>query len=158
MRVVSGIPMSLRRKITLGIVLTLLGTGAYIGYQVLYTWYHIPEAYAAWDTGQLLVKYMQVNQNRWPSSWDDLVTVVNTEAGSHITLYGARAGDKNYALSLRKKVSIDWKFDPSRSDQASPVARADGGKFPIVWHGGEPNDMVHAYLKAAGSTNAHQPR
>ena len=150
--------MSLRRKITIGIVLTILGAGTYIGYRVLYTWYHIPEAYAAWDTGQLLVKYMQINQNRWPSSWDDLVTVMNTEAGSRMTLYGATAGDTNYALSLRRKVAVDWKFDPSRSDQASPVTRVDGGKFPIVWQGAEPNEMVHAYLKGAGSTNAHQHR
>jgi len=150
--------MSLRRKITVGIVLTILGTGAYIGYQVLYTWYHIPEAYAAWDTGQLLVKYMQVNQDRWPTSWDDLVTVMNTEAGSQMTLYGASAGDTNYVLSLRKKVAINWKFDPSYSDQASAVTRPDGGKFPIVWRHGEPNEMVRAYLKSAGSTNAHHLR
>jgi hypothetical protein len=150
--------MSLRRKVTIAIALTILGGGAYLGYRVLYTWWHIPEAYAAWDTGQLLVKYMQVNQNRWPASWDDLVTVMNTEAGPRLTLYGATAGDTNYVLSLRKTVAVDWKFDPSESSPASPVTRRAGGKFPIVWQGAEPNEMVRAYLRAAGDTNGPQFR
>ena len=95
--------MSLRRKITFGIVLTIFGIATYIVYGVIYTWRHIPEAYAAWDTGQMLIKYMQVHQNRWPSSWEDLITVMNTESGSQTTLYGSRAGDTNYALSLRER-------------------------------------------------------
>ena len=150
--------MSLRRKITIAVVLTVLGAGGYLGYRFLYVAGNIPEAYAAWDTGQLLVKYMQVNQNRWPTSWEDLVTVMNMEAGSQMTLYGANAGYTNYVLTLHNKVAINWKFDPSRSDQVAPVTRPSGGSFPIVWEHGEPNEMVRAYLKAAGTTNAHQPR
>jgi len=155
--IVTGMPMSLHRKIIVGLVLTIVGIATYVGYSVIYTWRHIPEAYAAWDAGQLLVKYMQLHQDRWPTSWDDLLTVMNTESGSQMTLYGSRAGDTNYAFALRRKVAIDWKFDPLRGDHGSPVTRPNGTKFPIVWEGAEPNEMVHRHLMAS-ITNAPRIR
>jgi hypothetical protein len=101
--------------------------------------------------GQLIVKYMQVHQNRWPSSWDDLVTV-KTEAGSQMMLYGASAGDTDYLVSLRKKVAIDWKFDPSRGGQSSSVTRPDGTRFPIIWEGAGPNDCFGLRVLAGVGT------
>ncbi len=148
--------MSLRRTITVALVLAIFGVAAYFGYGVIYTWWHIREAYGAWDTGQLLVKYMQMHQDRWPSSWDDLLTVMNTESGSEMKLFGASAGDTNYARSLRAKVSVNWKWDPTHADDASPVTRADGTKFPIVWQGAEPNEMIRAHLKAEMSANSNR--
>lgn len=153
--------MSLRRKITVAIVVTIFGVVAYLGCVIAYTVYtvrHVPEAYAAWDTGTLLVEYMKSHDRKWPSSWDDLLSVMNGDPGSPIMLRGAQAGDTNYALSLRKMVAIDWKFDPSQNDQRSPVTRLDGTKFPIVWHGAEPNKMVRAYLEASKNTNAPKLR
>ena len=153
--------MSLRRKITVAIVVTIFGILAYFGCVIAYTVStvrHIPEAYAAWDTGTLLVEYMKSHDGRWPSSWDELLSVMSSDSGSQIMLRGSQAGDTNYALSLRKMVAIDWKFDPAQNDQRSPVTRPNGTKFPVVWQGAEPNKMVRAYLKARINTNAPKLR
>ena len=150
-RSVSGSPMSLRRKLILGVAVTLASVGVYYACRVLYTLRHIPEAYAAWDTGQLLVKYMQMHEDRWPSSWDDLLSVVSTESGPQVILRGARAGDTNDAFSLRTLVSVNWKFDPARSNLSSAVTRPDGTKFPVVWV--EPNEMIRAHLKRESEVN-----
>jgi hypothetical protein len=149
--------MSLRRKITIGVVLTIFGVGVYYGYSIIHTVRLIPEAYAAWDTGTLLVEYMKSNTNRWPSSWDDLLSVVRRDSGDQVMFRGAQAGDTNYAASLCAKVAINWKFDPSRDVQSSPVTRLDGTKFPVVWTGAEPNDMIRRYLTAS-TTNALEVR
>ena len=144
--------MSLRRKITIAVVLTIFGGAVYFGYRIVYTVKHIPEAYAAWDTGTLLVDYMKSHENRWPSSWEDLLSVMRNDSGDQVMFRGATAGDTNYAASLRSKVAINWKFDPTRSDQ-NPVTRLDGSKFPVVWQGAEPNEMVRRYLTST-ITNA----
>jgi hypothetical protein len=149
--------MPLRRKIITGIVLAILGFAVYFGYRIFYTVRHIPEAYAAWDTGTLLVEYMKSYDDRWPSSWDDLLSIISNSS-NQITFFGAGAGDTNYAFSLRKKVAIDWKFNPSQRDQSSPVTRLDGGKFPVVWEGAEPNEMIRAFLRTSTNTNAPHSR
>src|SRR2546430_2585264 len=101
--------MSLRRKITVAVVVMIISVTAYIGYGIIHTLRRIPEAYAAWDTGTLLVEYMKSHGNRWPSSWDDLLSAVRSDSGDRVMFRGARAGDTNYAASLRTKVLINWK-------------------------------------------------
>jgi len=149
--------MSLRRKIVVAVVLTIFGVVVYIGYDIIQTVRRIPEAYAAWDTGTLLVEYMKSHGNRWPASWDDLLSVVRSDSGDQVMFRGARAGDTNYAASLRTKVAINWKFAPSREAQSSPITRLDGTKFPVVWQGAEPNEMVRRYLTTS-FTNAPEVR
>jgi hypothetical protein len=123
--------MSLLRKIIVAIVLIVFCIATYFGYKIVYTVRHIPEAYAAWDTGTLLVEYMKTHENRWPSSWADLLSEMSNAAGNPIMFRGARAGDTNYAVSLQKKVAIDWKFDPTRKEQGSPVTRPNGGCYEL---------------------------
>ena len=144
-------PMTVRRKIVIVVAVALLSVVACIGYSIVHTWWHIPEAYAAWDTGRLLVEYMRSHNNKWPSSWDDLLSVTNRGPSDRIPLYGV-GRYPDYALHLRQKVKVDWKFDPSANHTGLPVTRIDGTKFPIVWQGAEPNEMVRGYL----STNAPQ--
>ena len=146
--------MSLRRKITVAVVLMVFGVAIYFGCSLLYTVRHIPDAYAAWDTGTLLVEYMKSHRDRWPASWADLLSVARSGSGSQVTFRGASAGDTNYAASLRTKVAINWKFDPSVDGPSSPITRLDGTKFPVVWQGAEPNEMVHRYLT---TRNANAP-
>ena len=144
--------MSLRRKITVAIILavalTIIGFGVYFVCGITYTVRHIPEAYAAWDTGTLLVEYMKVHDDKWPASWDDLLSITNSNSGSQIVFRGRRTNDTNYANTLQTMVAINWTFDPKTDDKSLPVTRLDGTKFKIVWSGAEPNEMVHAYLKA----------
>ena len=145
--------MSLRRKIVATVALALLAAVAYFGYRIVHTVRQIPEAYAAWDTGTLVIEYMKSHHNRWPSSWEDLLSVMSSSSGEQIMLRGAGAGDTNYATSLRSKVAIDWKFDPRCPVQACPITQVDGSRFPVVWRGAEPNEMVRIYL-ASSNTNS----
>jgi len=140
--------MSVRRKITVAVLLTAFAWAGYWGYGLIQTVRRIPEAYAAWDTGSLLVAYMEAHTNQWPASWDELLTM-----REQVLFRGARAGDTNYAASLRAKVAINWKFDAARDGRGSPVTRLDGSKFPTVWKGAEPNEMVRRHLTAS-ATNA----
>lgn len=151
-------PVKLRQNFIIGVLVAVLAFAAYFIYGIVYTVRHIPQAYAAWDTGDLLIEYMKLHDNRWPSSWDELVPAMNGDTNGPITLWGAQAGDTNYVLSLRKTVAIDWSFDPRHPDGKSPVTRLDSTKFPLLWNNAEPNEMVRVYLKSsadAGAPAAH---
>jgi hypothetical protein len=150
---------SRRRKITLAIVGTALVPLAVIGwfaYRIFFT-LNIPQAYAAWDTGTLLVEYMKSHNDHWPTSWDDLLTTLNTDSGRDIPLRGAQAGDIPYAQSLREKISIDWTFDPNHPDRHNPVTRPDGSAFPVTWQNADPNEMVRKYLADRAATQPSPP-
>ncbi len=150
--------MTRGRKRILILAMAVLGIVGWLVYGFFHTYAHIPEAYAAWDTGTLLVEYMKSHDNRWPSSWDDLLSVVESEAGRRIALRGGQAGDLRYARSLREKVRVDWNFDPSRPQRSQPVTRLDGAAFPVVWRSAEPNTMVREHLEEHASTRASEGR
>ncbi|OYP35626.1 hypothetical protein [Rhodopirellula sp. MGV] len=109
----------------------------------------IPEAYAAWDTGTLLTTYMDQSDGKWPSSWDELSTVIGEEQPM---LFARSDSDGNpiskseYIEKLRSMIKIDWSFDPVPGTLDSPVTRIDGGKFRTVWVGAEPNEMVRSFI------------
>jgi hypothetical protein len=150
--------MKRRRRIILAVAIVIVVVAGWMAYGFFRTLRRIPEAYAAWDTGTLLVEYLQRHEDRWPTSWDDLLTVMDGEVGRRIPLRGAQAGDLEYARSLADKVAIDWAFDPRRNDQPNPVTRPDGGAFPMVWQGAEPNEMVRAYLQGNVTTQPSEAR
>ncbi len=104
------------------------------------------EAYAAWDTGTLLVEYLKAHDDQWPKSWDDLLTVMDGKTESDFILRGRGSLDREYAVSLREKVVIDWNFDPKSPGQSQPVTRLDGKPFPVTWQGAEPNKMIRDHL------------
>jgi hypothetical protein len=85
---------------------------------------------------------------------------MNSDSNHVVVLHGIQRGESeiNYALSLRKKVAIDWRFDPRRKMDAFPVTRLDGSKFPITWQGKEPNNMVRAFLRPSANTNESKNR
>ncbi len=75
----------------------------------------IPEAYAAWDTGTLLTTYMDNNDGRWPSDWDDLATVINDGQPmlfSRSDSDGNPISNREYINKLRSMIRVDWSFDP----------------------------------------------
>lgn len=140
-----------RRKIIGLIGIAALVLMLWIGYGTFRTWRLLPEAYAAWATGTPLVEYLNTHDNHWPTSWDDLLTTLETPRGREIPLYGASAGDMEYARSLRDKVAVDWTFDPTHMADAAPVTRPDGSAFPVLWQGADPNEMVRECLASSTS-------
>jgi hypothetical protein len=143
--------MTRGRKIALVVVIAIFGVIGWIAYGFLHTLRGIPEAYAAWDTGTLLIEYMKHHDDQWPESWDELLKVLDSDEGRKIPLRGAQAGDIAYARALREKVEVDWAFDPA-NPTGNPVTPVGGGKFSVVWDGAEPNEMVRYYLSECAST------
>lgn len=140
--------MTTRPRRIIGLIgIAIFAFVLWAGYGAFRSWRLLPEAYAAWDAGTLLVEYLKANDDRWPSSWDDLLTVLESPGGADIVLHGSRAGDVAYARSLREVVADDWSFDPLRIADANPVTRPDGSAFGVLWEGGDPNEMVLEYLR-----------
>ena len=144
--------MTRGRKIVLVIAIAIVGVVGWIAYGFLHTLRGLPDAYAAWDTGTLLIEYMKHHDDQWPKSWDQLLTVLDSDEGRMIPLRGAQAGDIAYARALREKVAIDWAFDPAKPNAGNPVTPTDGGNFTVVWKGADPNEMVRYYLSEPAST------
>ncbi|HUK81108.1 MAG TPA: hypothetical protein VLZ12_00600, partial [Verrucomicrobiae bacterium] len=69
--------MTLKKKVVLSIVGALVlavvvwsGVAGYCMYRMAHV--RIPNCYAAWTTGDLLVEYLRTHGDKWPHSWDDL--------------------------------------------------------------------------------------
>lgn len=128
----------LKKALFMTTLVALLVGGAYVT-RVVRTVGKLPEAYAAWDAGTLLVAYMR-ETNRWPQSWDDLLSVAEPE----VSYRGCGPEDRDYGPRLRSLVRIDWSF--ARDDPgARPVTRPDGSEFPVVWE--DPNEMISDHLE-----------
>ncbi len=152
----SATTMTRRRQILLiAVPSAALAVAGWVGFRVWYTLSHVHEAYAAWDTGTLLVAYMESHDDRWPSSWPELLTVLDSASGQRMELRGAQAGDLAYARALRDLVAVDWRFDPARPATDRPVTRPDGTGFPVWWQ--DPNEMVRQYLRQHSSTRRSGP-
>ena len=137
--------MTRAKLITVLVVLTVLAMSSYFGGRLLHTWRRLPEAYAAWDTGTLLVVYMKSN-SRWPGAWQDLFDL-STSPPQEFTLRGSSKPEwQTYVRTLPNVVSVNWDYDPRNPSGATPVSRASGGDFPVLWDGGDPNAMVRDYL------------
>ncbi|MCC9656759.1 hypothetical protein [Rhodopirellula halodulae] len=138
-----------KRRLIQLIGFTLVVAIGWFAISLVRTIREIPEAYAAWDTGTLLTTYMEQNDGRWPSNWDDLATVIG--AGQPM-LFSRSDSDGNpisnseYIDKLRTMIKVDWSFDPVPGTTDSPVTRPDGDIFQTVWVGGEPNEMIRSYI------------
>ncbi len=139
------------KKITLSIVTVFILVSAYLAYKCYHVVYVvIPNSYAAWTTGDLIVEYLKTHNDRWPQSWDDL-----REAKASIE----SRGDPIYwnFNALPKMVSINWNADPKELSNAQPlgneipfrvVAKQDGSAVDACWgEDTEPNRQIYKYLK-----------
>jgi hypothetical protein len=138
------------------IVLTVLGGVAFLAYEyvtISRTLRNLPDAYAAWDTGTLIIEYMDTHAGKWPKSWNDLFSATATLERRHEIL---RSGPAAY-LKFPGRVKVDWAAQPAElaraalvKDGRTPpfhvVTRPNGTDFPIVWSGAEPNRMIWWYL------------
>jgi hypothetical protein len=58
-------------------ILVMVAIGlAFFGWSAYKVVHRIPEAYAAWDVGTMLVCFMERNDGRWPKSWDELAASI----------------------------------------------------------------------------------
>src|SRR5882724_4095127 len=99
-------------RVVLMTLLVLGVAGGWIGYRVVYTLRGLPDAYAMWDTGTLLVEYMKSHENRWPGGWDDLGETYERLASGKIGnehIHGGMTLEQ-----LRERVSVDWQADTGK--------------------------------------------
>lgn len=139
-------PMATRnRNLRLLLLVALAGTVWFVGH-ILYVWWHVPEAYAAWDTGTLLTRYMQKHDNNWPDDWSDLEQLHSDEPSLRLFW---NADQPDYFDRMRNMIQIDWTFDPSTRMPRTPVRSTDGSDLVCLLS--DPNGMVHYYLDQVNS-------
>ena len=138
------------KRILVSTMIAVTCVAGYWAYDVLFVISHLREAYAAWDTGTLLVEYMKQHDRHWPTSWDELVTVIDCQSGKSILMRGSQAGDVVYAKALREQVAVDWTFNIAHPSSKDPVTEVGGRKFPIMWD--DPNRMVREFLAEPAAT------
>ncbi len=136
------------------VILALLGVG-WAGYTIYVTWKGIPDAYAAWDAGTLIIEYLETHDRKWPRSWEELHSAADTLEDHGRRLRGSNGTGGFIYGDLRDVVSVDWEADVRaiaafdwNSGKLRVITRADGTDFPVVWEGAEPNAMVWGYLKS----------
>jgi hypothetical protein len=103
----------------------------------------IPESYAAWTTGNLIVDYLANHENQWPRSWEDLDQATNCQRYTKIE-------------ALKTKVKIDWEvswnhlLQSTRTNRSVPlclVTRPNGKKLCADWGPDtDPNNKIKNYV------------
>ncbi len=118
----------------------------------------IPHSYAAWDTGNLLVEYMDTHNGQWPQSWKNL----------HEAEDSLRQKGENVYWDFDKLpsiVKIDWNAEPEALAKSALAGRnlkivtqLDGSRLEANWGPDtEPNRKVAEYLIKRYSTNSVKP-
>lgn len=122
----------------------LIGIG-FFACRFAYVWWHIPEAYAAWDAGVLLVRYMETHDNEWPSGWSELEQSYADEPQLRLRW---NPHEPDYFLRMKEMVAIDWDYDTNERNPKNPVTRPDGTLLVCLW--ADPNYMVNRHLDGDG--------
>ncbi len=143
-----------RRIITFSIIAAVCVMSVW-AFRFFHTLRHVPEAFAAWDTGTLCVEYLRAHNDQWPTSWDELLTVLESDKGDQFALQGVGMKDIPYDQWLKEQIVVDWDFDIKDIDDASPISPKDGATFPVVWSGANPNEMIRNYLQQEHDSQDH---
>jgi hypothetical protein len=131
-----------------GLLFTLVHT--------LYRVVHVllPQKYAAWTAGDLLVEYMDTHEGKWPRGWKDLSEATNTLPAKGVPLLW------NFG-KLPEIVRIDWNVQPEilakaalagGTSRVKVVTQLDGAQLSAM-SGHEPNSAIAAYLIKRYATN-----
>lgn len=134
------------RTIVVGVVLTIV-IGVWMVHQTLEG---VRNSYAVWWVADLVVVYMETNENRWPRNWDDL--------REPYTICTGRSGAPWTFEELQSRVDVDWQADPTRLAKQSSfrvIWLKDGSD--AHWESRNPNTIIREYLQtpAAVEINEH---
>lgn len=139
---------SVTKAVLLAIVVALVGVGGFAFVSVQRAFQAVDDCYMQEHVAAVLIEHLQRNEGRWPTSWNDL-------QGAREICEANSSGHWSIA-ELREHVSIDFNADASKlakveSNDEDPPYRMiwlnSGAKHH--WSGGEPNRIVHNYLRRA---------
>jgi hypothetical protein len=146
-------------KIAWSIVAGVMLVICFFGWRIYDTWRGIPEAYAAWDAGTLLVCYMEGKEKSWPKSWDDLESIIKPY-DECVFCRGVTGDGSDRAnryvqtiAKMKKIVRIDWEYKPTAGVRATPVTRLDGSPIRCYWE--NPNQMIFEYVTNGIKDESH---
>ena|SRR5258706_16333366 len=155
--------MTVKKKVALSILAVVILLAVYFGYGIYeMAFVLIPNSYAAWITGDLIVEYMKTHSDRWPRSWDELRQAKESLKRQGRPIYWKFE-------ELPQKIKIDWSADPVALAKAQSlsnevpfqvVTKLDGSRVDARWgEDTEPNRKIYDYLKEKkGRSNDRQER
>ncbi|MFA5044004.1 MAG: hypothetical protein WC381_01935 [Kiritimatiellia bacterium] len=137
--------MKTKWKITIGVGLALLATGAGLAAFIIHSSIEVVrDSYAQWDAALSIICHMKTHDEAWPKDWEAL----HEACLSAPDLRGP--GWDN----LIERVDVDFSADPHQLSQAE--FRREVPPFRVVWlrngkkhhwSGAEPNGLILEYLK-----------
>ena len=85
----------------------------------------VPNAYALWNTANLVIAHMDKHDGAWPHNWEELQAT-----GENYTHEDFRRSDGTLIIDslpspamiadLQRRVQIDWSADPAKLAQSTP--------------------------------------
>ena len=155
------------KRVFLGAATLAVASVLFIGYAIFHlVQVVIPHSYAAWETGDLMLTYLETHDGRWPRGWEDLREASATLRQRGRPIY--RAFDE-----LPRIVRIDWSVDPQAlarlalsngNYRLKVVTQTNGSRLEANWgQDTEPNAKIQRYLveryafNPQGGANGRQP-
>lgn len=124
-----GMKFNVHRAIV-GLVVALTAVGLIVAYNVDRT---IRNAYAVWWVADMVIIHLESNENRWPTSWDEL--------RDDYEICVSRSGQPWTFEELRNRVEIDFDIV---TDKLMESARGKSvPNFPVIY----PSDGTEAHWK-----------
>jgi hypothetical protein len=148
-----------RRCLFFSLVLVPVGGVAYFVWAYLYVLTVLqPEAYAVWQTADLVVAYLDQHDGAWPQGWSDLRPLTSGSGNSPYAADRGGAAEVGFRPPLdidrlQQLVDVDWSADVAALARAP--SREPEPPFRVIWlrsgrrtafEGCEPNRLLKAYL------------
>lgn len=131
--------MTRRKTIWSVIVIVAVSSVVFLGYRVRNTTH---EAYASeWVAGHV-IRYMEVNNGKWPESWADLKPI-------HDKVISENKDPSPWTFEmLQRHIIVDWNADPAELVKVpkipdSPPFQVIRGRHGAYWSGMEPNRLIN---------------
>lgn len=115
----------------------------------------LSDGYAKYAAAVMLIDFMQQNDGKWPSGWNDLAIQYEK--------FGKRISGESFE-GLKVRVVVDFEFDPSTQynrlllDENSPnrvVYARNSNSFHVV---GDANALIYDFLRSGSAEHSGNPR
>jgi hypothetical protein len=101
--------------------------------------------YYVWHAAGYVIDYMKANDNRWPTSWDDL-RQANLQRVDVWPRFEVLKENVVIDWNARPEILVNAKFSDDDDQSAFRVIWLRNGRS-IHWSGAEPNRLIWDYLQ-----------